>query len=150
MLVYQATKREFMDDVEADAIADAITAAFERKLHRANPAEVTSWRNSMEYMYKVLNTSALPDGCGVAIEFSVPYTSSRIDFLLTGRQDGARDAAVIVELKQWQSLEAVPGKDGVVRTFRHQPCQAAPAPRLCPPNPPPLSRFPPLPLSTDP
>lgn len=53
MLVYQATKREFMDDVEADAIADAITAAFERKLHRANPAEVTSWRNSMEYMYKV-------------------------------------------------------------------------------------------------
>jgi len=26
-------------------------------------------------MYKVLNTSALPDGCGVAIEFSVPYTS---------------------------------------------------------------------------
>lgn len=90
MLVYQATKREFMDDVEADAIADAITAAFERKLHRANPAEVTSWRNSMEYMYKVLNTPALPDGCGVAIEFSVPHTSSRIDFLLTGRQDGAR------------------------------------------------------------
>jgi len=53
MLVYQATKREFMDDVEADAITDHITAAFERKLHRANPAEVTSWRNSMEYMYKV-------------------------------------------------------------------------------------------------
>jgi len=48
MLVYQAAKREFMDDVEADAIADAITVAFERKLHRANPAEVTSWRNSME------------------------------------------------------------------------------------------------------
>ncbi|HAL30683.1 MAG TPA: ATP-binding protein [Coriobacteriia bacterium] len=117
MLVYQATKREFMDDVEADAIADAITAAFERKLHRANPAEVTSWRNSMEYMYKVLNTPALPDGCGVAIEFSVPYTSSRIDFLLTGRQDGEHDAAVIVELKQWQALEALPAKDGVVRTF---------------------------------
>jgi hypothetical protein len=35
----------------------------------------------------------------VAIEFSVPYTSSRIDFLLTDRQDGAREAAVIVELK---------------------------------------------------
>jgi len=117
MLVYQATKREFMDDVEADAIADHITAAFERKLHRANPAEVTSWRNSMEYMYKVLNTSVLPDGCGVAIEFSVPYTSSRIDFLLTGRQDGERDTAVIIELKQWQALEAIPTKDGVVRTF---------------------------------
>lgn len=117
MLVYQATKSEFMDDVERDLIADHITAAFERKLHRANPAEVTSWRNSMEYMYKVLNTESLPGGCGVAIEFTVPYTSSRIDFLLTGRQDGARDAAVIIELKQWQKLEAVPTKDGIVRTY---------------------------------
>ncbi len=117
MLVYQATKREFMDDVEADAIADHITAAFERKVHRASHAEVRSWRNSMQYMYRVLNTPALPCGCGVAIEFSVPYTSSRIDFLLTGRQGGTREAAVIVELKQWEVLEALPSKDGVVRTF---------------------------------
>jgi hypothetical protein len=72
MLVYQATKRGFMDDVEADAIAGHITASFERTVHRANPAEVTSWRNSMEHMYKVPDTPALPDGCGVAIEFSVP------------------------------------------------------------------------------
>lgn len=117
MLVYQGNKRQFMDDVEADAIANRITAAFERKVHRVNPSEVRAWRNSMEYMYKVLNTQAIPDGCGVAIEFSVPYTSSRIDFLLTGRQDHDRDAAVIVELKQWQRLEAIPIKDGVVRTF---------------------------------
>lgn len=117
VLVYQATKREFMDDVDNDAIAVHIQQAFERKVHRANPREVAAWRNSMGYMYKVLNTSALPDDCGVAIEFTVPYTSSRIDFLLTGRQDGTRDTAVIVELKQWQELEAIRTKDGLVRTF---------------------------------
>lgn len=117
MLVYQATKGEFMRDVEADVIAEHITSAFLRKIHRPNPSEVRAWRNSMEYMYKVLNTAELPDGCGVAIEFSVPYTSSRIDFLLTGRQYGCRDAAVIVELKQWETLEAIPTKDGIVRTF---------------------------------
>jgi hypothetical protein len=119
MLVYQATKREFMDDVEADAIADAITTAFERKLHRANPAEVTSWRNSMEYMYKVLNTAALPDGCGVAIEFSVPYTSSRIDFLLTGRQDGARDAARSQRIRpstRLSSIRSPCGSSGIAPT----------------------------------
>jgi uncharacterized protein len=71
----------------------------------------------MQYMYRVLNTDDIPGGCGVAIEFGVPYTSSRIDFLLTGRQNGARDSAVIVELKQWSELEAVPGKDAIVRTF---------------------------------
>lgn len=117
MLVYQATKAEFMDDVDRDLIADHITAAFERRIHRANPREVESWRNSMQYMYRVLNTEDIPGGCGVAIEFGVPYTSSRIDFLLTGRQNGDRDAAVIVELKQWSALEAVPTKDAIVRTF---------------------------------
>ena len=56
MLVYQASKAEFMDDVDRDLIADHITAAFERKIHRANLREVESWRNSMQYMYRVLNT----------------------------------------------------------------------------------------------
>ncbi|MDZ4168804.1 MAG: hypothetical protein U1E26_04000 [Coriobacteriia bacterium] len=46
----------------------------------------------MQYMYKVLNTAEIPDGCGVAIEFGVPYTSSRIDFLLTGRAGGIADS----------------------------------------------------------
>ncbi len=117
MLVYQATKSEFMDDVDRDLIADHITAAFERRIHRANPREVESWKNSMEYMYKVLNTDEIPSGCGVAIEFGVPYTSSRIDFLLTGRHNGNQDSAVIIELKQWSELEAIPTKDGVVRTY---------------------------------
>ena len=68
MLVYQATKAEFMDDVDRDLIADHITTAFERRIHRANPREVESWRNSMQYMYRVLNCEAIPGGCGVASE----------------------------------------------------------------------------------
>lgn len=106
-----------MDDVERDLIVDHITKAFEQRIHRANPREVTSWQNSMQYMYKVLNSAEIPATCGVAIEFGVPYTSSRIDFLLTGRESEKRDSAVIVELKQWSELEAVPTKDGIVRTF---------------------------------
>lgn len=121
MLVYQATKNDFMLDVENDAIAAKIQDAFEQRLHRANQSEVRSWRNSMEYMYKVLNTPDVPSDCGVAIEFGVPYTSSRIDFLLTGRNGHVgsepRDAAIIVELKQWDALEAVAGQDGIVRTY---------------------------------
>jgi len=122
MLVYQATKSEFMHDVDLDVIVDRITTAFERRVHRVNPREVESWRNSMQYMHRVLNTEDVPGGCGVAIEFSVPYTSSRIDFLLTGRKDSAddtpaQDYAIIIELKQWSDLEAVLSKDGIVRTF---------------------------------
>ena len=128
MLVYQATKSEFMDDVDRDVIVDRVTRSFERLIHRANPGEVTSWKNSLEYMYKVLNTADIPGGCGVAIEFQVPYTSSRIDFLLTGRTTPEHDAAVIVELKQWESLEAIPTKDGVVRTWVGHGHREAPHP----------------------
>ena len=122
MLVYQATKRDFLDDVDADVIVARITEAFEQRIHRTNPAEVRSWQNSMQFMYRTLSVADIPDTCGVAIEFGVPYTSSRIDFLLSGRGDspsGTADteAAVIIELKQWQSLETVPGQDGIVRTF---------------------------------
>jgi DUF2075 family protein len=123
MLVYQATKSEFMGDVDADRIVARITEAFERRVHRVNPSEVRSWDNSMQYMYKVLNTSEIPGNCGVAIEFGVPYTASRIDFLLTGGTDGAAgaasisEAAVIIELKQWSELEAVQEQDAIVRTY---------------------------------
>ena len=74
VLVYQAIKSEFMNDVEQDAIAGRIRTAFEQKLHRANETEVRSWQNSMQYMYKVLNTDDIPSSCGVAIEFGVLYT----------------------------------------------------------------------------
>lgn len=122
MLVYQATKREFMDDVLSGVIAERIEAAFETRVHRASATDVLSWRNSMQYMHMILGTDAIADGCGVAIEFGVPYTNSRIDFLLTGHQDGGRDAAVIIELKQWQTVEVVTGKKAVVRTrFMHGP-----------------------------
>lgn len=121
MLVYQATKREFMDDVDRDVITERIRTSFEQRLHRANEREVRSWTNSMQYMYKVMNSPSIPDGCGVAIEFGVPYTNSRIDFLLTGRGDNngstQSDAAIIIELKQWESLEAIPGQDAIVRTY---------------------------------
>lgn len=122
MLVYQATKSDFMDDVERDVIVDHITRAFEHRIHRVNASEVRSWQNSMQHMYKVLNTADIPSSCGVAIEFGVPYTNSRIDFLLTGSAAPALpeptyDAAVIIELKQWSALEAVDGKEDLVRTF---------------------------------
>ena len=122
MLVYKATKSEFMDDVEQDLIVARISRAFEERVHRTNPKEVRSWQNSMQHMYKVLNTPAIPGDCGVAIEFGVPGTQKRIDFLLTGSAapeppEPTYDAAVIIELKQWVEVELVGGStEGLVRT----------------------------------
>lgn len=132
MLVYQATKREFMDDVDGDVLVENITRAFEQRVSKAPSNQVLAWQNSMQHMYRVLNTPDIPSDCGVAIEFNVPYTSSRIDFVLTGSAapklpEPSYDAAVIIELKQWQEANATT-KDGIVTTRFSRGVKEAPHP----------------------
>ena len=71
----------------------------------------------MMYMNNVLNDSSIPNNSGIAIEFKIPYTSKRIDFIITGRDNQKRNVAIIIELKQWTEAEIVDGQDGIVRTF---------------------------------
>lgn len=60
MLVCQATKREFLDDVDTGAITSRIRTAAEQRVHRANERKVRSWANSMQHMHKTLNAPAIP------------------------------------------------------------------------------------------
>src|SRR5688500_11898856 len=102
MIVYQATKADFTNDVLDDKIELKIHEYFQKKLnHSTSRQEIASWRNSMEYMYKVLNDTSIPDDCGVAIEYQLPQTAKRIDFILTGLGEGNAEYAILVELKQW-------------------------------------------------
>lgn len=70
--------------------------------HKTGQSEVDSWMSSLSYMDKVLSDTEIPDDAGVAIEFHIPQTSKRIDFILTGKDERQHDTAVLVELKQWQ------------------------------------------------
>ncbi|MCP8687202.1 DNA/RNA helicase domain-containing protein [Marinobacterium sedimentorum] len=116
MLVYNATKQQFIDDVRANVITDSIENEVARRLNRNSPRnEVTSWENSLRFMMSVLLDEGIPASAGVAIEYNIPLTNRRVDFILTGKNHQRDDAAVIVELKQWQSVE-VTNKDAIVRT----------------------------------
>lgn len=117
MLVYTSTKREFLDEVRSNVIEEKILASFKRHLgHITSQSEISSWRNSMLYMGQVLADGEIPDDSGVAIEYALPQTTKRIDFILTGIGQNKEPAVIIVELKQWESVSATP-MDGVVRTF---------------------------------
>jgi len=117
MLIYTADKREFVRHVAGNEIEDRILERMRSSGQgRVSANEVASWRNSMQYMMNVLNQADIPDDAGVAIEYTIPQTSKRIDFVLTGRNGDHRDTAVIVELKQWTEVSAT-GKDAIVRTF---------------------------------
>src|ERR1017187_4525297 len=53
---------------------------------------------------------------GVILEYELPSSSRRLDFLICGRDRANRDEAVIVELKQWSQCEAAEA-DGLVMNW---------------------------------
>jgi DUF2075 family protein len=116
MIVYSETKSRFRADVFANRIEDVVHELFRSKLRRSvSPSEVRSWKNSMQFMDRILADVEIPDDARVGIEYNLPQSSKRIDFILAGQDAQARDALVIVELKQWESLEPT-SKDAIVRT----------------------------------
>lgn len=117
MIVYEATKSEFLQDVFDDQLVPNICNNYHEKIGNINEREVRAWHNSMQYMYRVLNDNEIPKNAGVAIEFKIPHTSRRVDFLLTGSDQNARQSIVIVELKQWGKVEKIVGKEAIVKTF---------------------------------
>ncbi|MTJ00182.1 MAG: DUF2075 domain-containing protein [Marinobacter adhaerens] len=117
MIVYSASKAEFVEHVKFNQIEKVIEEEVWRKLKRRTPkSEIESWKNSLQYMFNALLDQGIPPSAGVAIEYTIPLTSRRVDFILTGKDASRNDTAIIVELKQWSEAE-VTDKDAIVRTF---------------------------------
>ena len=118
MIVYEATKELFVEDVIQDRIEENIDEKFYNKMgYHTSQSERNAWKNSMEYMLKVLIDSNIPSNIGVAIEYKIPNTSKRVDFIITGFDENRKNVAVIVELKQWEKASIVSGKDGIVEAY---------------------------------
>lgn len=118
MIVYDGLKTDFLSSCENDSIAIEIEENILAKLGRhTSKSEFRSWENSLNYMYKVLNDDGIPSDAGVAIEFNIPQTSKRIDFMISGYGEDSEPEMVIVELKQWETLEEVKGTDALVETY---------------------------------
>lgn len=118
MIVYDGLKTDFLYSCENDSIAMEIEENILSKLGRHTPkSEFRSWENSLNYMYKVLNDDEIPSDAGVAIEYNIPQTSKRVDFMISGYGQDDEPGMVIVELKQWETIEAVKGTDALVETF---------------------------------
>jgi len=71
------------------------------------------------YMDKLLDDDGIPGNAGISIEFQIPLTSKRIDFIITGLNKERKEQVIIIELKQWSSAELTE-KDAIVKTrFQH-------------------------------
>src|SRR6185503_17097517 len=116
MLVYSETKEVFSGDILSNRIEEKIQSCLRRYIGR-NVAknEVRAFKNSLRYMDKVLEDPDIPKDSGISIEYQIPQTGKRIDFIVSGKNDSS-SVAVLIELKQWEQAW-VSSKDGVVTTI---------------------------------
>jgi uncharacterized protein len=128
MLVYTAKKDSFLEEVRNNQIQLVILRELKRKTGKgAAPNEITSWANSLQFMANVLRDDEIPSDAGVSIEYQLPLSSKRIDFILTGQNPEKQETAVIIELKQWSKVEATQ-KDAIVRTWLNGGVKETPHP----------------------
>jgi len=120
LIVYSSTKAKFKDDVMTNDIGNIIYDAYRSATGRnTGKSEIDSWINSLQYMDRVLNDDEIPHDAGIAIEYHLPQSSKRIDFILTGMDHNQRESAILIELKQWQQAQMT-NKDAIVITqFKH-------------------------------
>ena len=115
MLVYEGIKSGFIDDVDLGIIADKIRNKYiEVVKKKPSVPEFNSWKNSMQYMRGVLSDSEIPNNTGIAIEYNIPPTGCRIDFMMSGYNKD-KSNVVIIELKQWDKAIEVGQMDGIYK-----------------------------------
>ncbi len=108
MIVYNATKAQFNDDVNLNRISDIILKNLrEKNLSGGQSAEYHSWQNSLHFMRAAIDDPDIPGDVEVAVEYQIPRTSKRVDFMIAGADSSDRRNVVVVELKQWEKAEKV-------------------------------------------
>jgi hypothetical protein len=117
MIVYQSSALEFRNAVDTNKITLEIVDLFEKKLGKAvGEGERRSWNNSLRFMESIVRNSKVADDCGVLIEYTIPTTSKRIDFIITGKNEIGDSNFILIELKQWESASDT-DKLNLVKSF---------------------------------
>ncbi|WP_394234167.1 DNA/RNA helicase domain-containing protein [Niallia oryzisoli] len=117
MIIYNETSSNFLNHVYESNIAYVLKEKVYQKMNKTiSASELRSWENSLPQMAKILRDADIKNDPHVLLEYKLPSTEKRIDFIVTGQDEDGKNNAVIIELKQWQKAKTSEG-DGIVRTF---------------------------------
>lgn len=117
MLVYSGTKKSFSTDIRDGNIAKIIDEKLSSLgINQGGLSQFTSWQNSLPQMFFILDDMEISDEIEVSIEYQIPLTSRRVDFLIAGSDDQNKDHVMIIELKQWQKAKKI-SREFLVETF---------------------------------
>jgi len=114
MKLYSGSSKQFIGDTVRNQIAEKLNDAFFHYYrYHPSPGEKRSWNNSLGRMSDLIQYAELLDH-GIILEFQLPQSSKRLDFLICGKDELHRDNTVIVELKQWDKCEESEGANEVL------------------------------------
>ncbi len=109
MIIDSSNKVGFLSDMDSGDIEEKILQLMEIKSRKkVGKSEVQSWKNSLPYMERALRGVAdIPDDAGISIEYHIPNSAKRVDFIISGMNSERKESAIIVELKQWTTASSV-------------------------------------------
>jgi uncharacterized protein len=119
--LYSGTSDAFDDDVtNARLVPKLITSFKEAFGWEPGEGEKSAWRNSLEKARNLIVSAKLHDR-GVLLEYVLPASDRRLDFLISGRDAAGRESAVVIELKQWTETHPSPLPTAVETKFHGTP-----------------------------
>ena len=118
MILYSSRVNDFIEDINNNKISYILENIKQKELYKGTTlSEKQSWENSLRYMSEILQQTNIPKNCTVALEYNLPMTSSRIDFMLCGYTCEIKKNVLIIELKQWSKVNEVKDSDILLETY---------------------------------
>jgi len=117
MIVYENTLGGFIKNCECGRIALMVRDYINRAGFGSADNEFHSWEHSLPEIADVLDDPEIDKDIDVAVEYKLPLTKNRIDFILYGNDNDGKGNMVIIELKQWSSQVKDANKLFHVRTL---------------------------------
>ncbi len=117
MVVYKATKKEFLEDFRKETVIPKIEEGYKKEVAKKIEYKmINSWNGSIPYLYLLLEDDSIPNDCGISIEHEIPNIDrkKRIDVVITGKSKNNENVAIIIELKQWSEVKQPADKAGYV------------------------------------
>lgn len=117
MIIYKGKIENFHKDVFSGIIAKKLEDLFiELNIGKESIAEYRAWNNSLEAVSSTLLYANVNNDLEVAIEYQIPLTSKRVDFLISGLNKENKETVIAIELKQWQEVEKT-NLENCIKTF---------------------------------
>ena len=117
MIIYKNTIENFNRDVFNGLIANKLENLFLMlNIGRESQGEYRSWNNSLEVVSSTLQHANVNKDIKVAVEYQIPLTSKRVDFLISGLDKDNNDTVLAIELKQWDKVETT-SLENCIKTF---------------------------------